>query len=606
MKVYYYIILSVLLLEWSVADVLSHDVQYCSSDVDLLYRYCAETPLPNPPQKQGDIKKEKEVSTQESIGKGKTDTVAVDGKEKPTKNAVEKPKPDGNPDLNKGDQNPVQPTQPVGDDLQKPSGPAGKPDQNKGEQNPVQPTQPVEGDLTKPPKSDNKGKNKRRRQDQGGDADEGNWNGTIQEDILEPETDSNAGLNSGGGDQGGYATKGNQDDVHVVNQDVNVLDYVDEALLIPVGLLILFAGLGYTVGRIRGVRVQRRRMQKMSQKTVSNKCEETTEKQGRKGMGACEETQTEDCGNVVQEESCERVEPQSVTEAANSLPMEWTVLYGSQIGRSHIMNEMPCQDYCATEDLGSGWGLCVVSDGAGSAANSKDASRYICRSIPVIFKGFLTQGRFIEQGCLPSDDVWRMAARQGFIRLKRELAILAFGNELDLKSLAATCMVAIYSPYGVLCTHIGDGRGGYHDANKDEWIPLFQPHKGEEANQTLFLTSPWENLGSINNVPVPESSVYRTAIDAVCLLSDGMEHATFFCRSYDETTKKYYDPNCPSPEVFNKLSASVRAMLRSGISYEEMQYNWLRYLEAGNSQIQNEPDDRTLLLAVKHLDHESV
>lgn len=575
MKVYYYIILSVLLLEWSVADVLSHDVQYCSSDVDLIYRYCAETPLPNPTQ-QGTV-----GSTQETVLNElkKKDSIAQRVRDSIIPRLRDSISQRLRDSISQRVRDTIIPrlrdsiSQRIRDSIAKRAN--------------VRTLQATKEEATTNSKQD---PNNGGRQNQGEDGYNGNLNGTIQENTPKPNSNSEQN-NSGGEAQDENETKGSMEDVVYI--------------LIVVGIL-LSAGIGYTIGRIRGVRVQRRRMQKMSQKTVSNKCGETTEKQGRKGMGECEETQTEDCGNAIHEEICESVEPQSVKEATNSLPTEWTVLYGSQIGRSHIMNEMPCQDCCATEDLGSGWGICVVSDGAGSAANSKDASRYICRSIPVIFKGFLTQGQFIEQGCLPSDEVWRMAARQGFIRLKRELAILAFGNELDLKSLAATCMVAIYSPYGILCTHIGDGRGGYHDVNKDEWIPLFQPHKGEEANQTLFLTSPWENLGSINNVPVPESSVYRTAIDAVCLLSDGMEHATFFCRTYDETTKKYYDPNCPSPEVFNKLSASVRAMLRSGISYEEMQYNWLRYLEAGNSQIQNEPDDRTLLLAVKHLDHESV
>lgn len=575
MKVYYYIILSVLLLEWSVADVLSHDVQYCSSDVDLIYRYCAETPLPNPTQ-QGTV-----GSTQETVLNElkKKDSIAQRVRDSIIPRLRDSISQRLRDSISQRVRDTIIPrlrdsiSQRIRDSIAKRAN--------------VRTLQATKEEATTNSKQD---PNNGGRQNQGEDGYNGNLNGTIQENTPKPNSNSEQN-NSGGEAQDENETKGSMEDVVYI--------------LIVVGIL-LSAGIGYTIGRIRGVRVQRRRMQKMSQKTVSNKCGETTEKQGRKGMGECEETQTEDCGNAIHEEICESVEPQSVKEATNSLPTEWTVLYGSQIGRSHIMNEMPCQDCCATEDLGSGWGICVVSDGAGSAANSKDASRYICRSIPVIFKGFLTQGQFIEQGCLPSDEVWRMAARQGFIRLKRELAILAFGNELDLKSLAATCMVAIYSPYGILCTHIGDGRGGYHDVNKDEWIPLFQPHKGEEANQTLFLTSLWENLGSINNVPVPESSVYRTAIDAVCLLSDGMEHATFFCRTYDETTKKYYDPNCPSPEVFNKLSASVRAMLRSGISYEEMQYNWLRYLEAGNSQIQNEPDDRTLLLAVKHLDHESV
>ena len=67
--------------------------------------------------------------------------------------------------------------------------------------------------------------------------------------------------------------------------------------------------------------------------------------------------------------------------------------------------------------------------------------------------------------------------------------------------------------------------GGYHDNTNGEWLPLFRPHKGEEANQTLFITSAWEGLAELGGVLVPESHVYRGDIDALCLLSDGMEKA---------------------------------------------------------------------------------
>ncbi|MBK7438376.1 MAG: protein phosphatase 2C domain-containing protein [Saprospiraceae bacterium] len=50
-----------------------------------------------------------------------------------------------------------------------------------------------------------------------------------------------------------------------------------------------------------------------------------------------------------------------------------------------------------------------------------------------------------------------------------------------------------FSKSGLICSHIGDGRAGYQD-NENTWHSVLEPFKGEEANQTIFITSDiWES-----------------------------------------------------------------------------------------------------------------
>lgn len=278
----------------------------------------------------------------------------------------------------------------------------------------------------------------------------------------------------------------------------------------------------------------------------------------------------------------------------------WTVLHASQIGASHISAKLPCQDYSIHEALDSGWGICVVSDGAGSASHSHVGSESVCFNALRETKEFLHYGKFIEQARLPEDNIWQQAAQRIMHNIKKHLDSVARSWKVDLKDVSATCMIAVYSPHGVLTTHIGDGRGGYHDNTNGEWLPLFRPHKGEEANQTLFITSAWEGLAELGGVLVPESHVYRGDIDALCLLSDGMEKASFECSVLNKETECYEDLNRPSAKVFGVLVKVVRESKARGGGDDQLHEKWKQYLSQGTPSIAREADDKTMLLAVRH------
>lgn len=305
------------------------------------------------------------------------------------------------------------------------------------------------------------------------------------------------------------------------------------------------------------------------------------------------------------QETSKTEEPQGQAEEASQIKPayinqsgSWTIVADSVIGVGHTMNNMPCQDSNAYQDLGHGWGICVVSDGAGSAKRSEAGSALVCQHATNLFSKWIAEQQFIERQSLPTQGEWSRQAKGVLGLIAKELALKAQREQCDIKDFAATCMVAIYSPHGVLTTHIGDGRGGYHDKELNVWLPLFTPHSGEEANQTLFITMPWFNLGTFGGLDVPESKVILASIDVVCLMSDGMEKKVFDCAIKDETTGKYRDLNRPTSKVMDGLVEVIRTNVQENTSAEVLGQKWTKYLTDGAPAIAIEPDDRTLLLAV--------
>lgn len=306
-----------------------------------------------------------------------------------------------------------------------------------------------------------------------------------------------------------------------------------------------------------------------------------------------EVSKTEEPQEQTEEATKPQVKPAYINQSGS-----WTIVADSVIGVGHTKNNMPCQDSNAYQDLGHGWGICVISDGAGSAKRSQDGSALVCQHAIALFSKWITEQQFMERQSLPTQGEWSKQAKGVLGLIAKELALKAQKEQCDIKDFAATCMVAIYSPHGVLTTHIGDGRGGYHDKDLDVWLPLFTPHSGEEANQTLFITMPWLNLGTFGGLGVPESKVVLGTIDVVCLMSDGMEKKVFDCVIKDETTGKYRDLNRPTRKVMNGLVEVIRTNVQENTSAEVLGQKWTKFLTDGAPAIAIEPDDRTLLLAV--------
>lgn len=273
----------------------------------------------------------------------------------------------------------------------------------------------------------------------------------------------------------------------------------------------------------------------------------------------------------------------------------WNVLGASVLGNGHLKANLPCQDNHYIEDLGDGWILNVVCDGAGSADKSDKGSYFVAKgALPNVFKAILEQRKWKVNHTLPSEADWKLIANKGFEEATKLLNDFANKHQVDVKRLACTAILVIITPKGILTAHIGDGRAAYCN-DKGIWNPLMIPFKGEEANQTVFLTSGWER----DPIQYFESRVIEAPITAYTLMSDGCENTTFDCSRMDEHTQKWFDYNQPSIKFFQKLSQDVTTFLKEGKTVEALNKDWEAFLTDGAQGFKDEQDDKTMIFGLR-------
>jgi hypothetical protein len=190
---------------------------------------------------------------------------------------------------------------------------------------------------------------------------------------------------------------------------------------------------------------------------------------------------------------------------------------------------------------------------------------------------------------------WREEAFRIYTELKQELKLKSEEINVDFKSLSATLIIAISNGNFIACANVGDGRGAIRDSNGN-WLPLLTPTKGEEANQTLFITSEmWDNgiqsefFGSF---------VLNSPITALSILSDGCERASFEILKYNEEENKYFDPNRPFKPFFEPNYLNLIAMKKANLEQEKINVLWHSFVEKGTPALISETDDKSIILSV--------
>lgn len=278
---------------------------------------------------------------------------------------------------------------------------------------------------------------------------------------------------------------------------------------------------------------------------------------------------------------------------------EWVVVGASVKGNGHIQTGMPCQDNHKYEQLGDGWGIAIVSDGAGSAKHSEIGSKVVSERGILHFKQLLEKEEWMKNNTLPTDIEWLQKSYNVLKNIRNEVALVAQKNNVDVRDLSATCLVVIYSPVGLLTVHVGDGRMGYENMS-GIWKPIMTPHKGEEANQTIFLVSDFWSIPNytLSGVLVPESVVIREPVRAFALMSDGCENTSWCCTAKNEETGKYYDRNLPFEGFFKPLKETIVSLYIDKVPEEERNERWYNFIESGTSGFVKEQDDKTMIYGV--------
>ena len=168
-------------------------------------------------------------------------------------------------------------------------------------------------------------------------------------------------------------------------------------------------------------------------------------------------------------------------------------------------------------------------------------------------------------------------------------------KKLKIKNLSSTLILVIYSPLGLLVTHIGDGRCGFCN-QQQEWKAAIRPWRGEYANETVFISSDIWEPNSLDQFI--ESRVIAEPVSAFALLSDGCERHSFICNVWDEASQKYIDPNQPFDKFFNPIVKNFHQMYAGKLKYPQIEEKWAKFLLEGNQKLKNEPDDKTMVVGI--------
>lgn len=265
------------------------------------------------------------------------------------------------------------------------------------------------------------------------------------------------------------------------------------------------------------------------------------------------------------------------------------------LGRSHHDRGAVCQDYHIFKDLGNGWQIYIVSDGAGSASQAHRGAKMNCELGLHLVSRLIEKSDWMHQEKLPTDVDWAIEFNN-LCNAVRQLTIEkieSLDEPVKPKDFNATFMLMIVAPDGMLCGHIGDGRMGYKDFN-EKWHSIITPHKGDEPNQTVFMMNEWDRIRipklKMSDVYVPEATVVRDKPKAVVLITDGCENLSWNCTQFDSDIERYVDVNTPFEPFWNALTE----MFKDDTSYNSM----VDYVDNSTEPCLLEEDDRTLILGV--------
>lgn len=309
------------------------------------------------------------------------------------------------------------------------------------------------------------------------------------------------------------------------------------------------------------------------------------------------ENDENDSGGDTLEKEPERKVPQLYAEKFAIENNEWIVVGASVIGRGHVESNIPCQDSNTYADLGNGWGIAITSDGAGSAKHSHVGSKIVVARSKAYFEQLILGASWYKDNTIPDDLTWSKLVFRALKAVRDDLQRFADEKQEKLESFAATVIVVVHTPNGLLVAHIGDGRAGYQDQS-GTWHSLITPHKGEEANQTIFITSDFWNIPyyEMSGVSVPETKVIKETVRSFVLMSDGCEHTSWDCNLYDADKGVYYDPNTPHAAFFNPLIETLKELKKNDFPFGERSEKWYNYLDKGNKSFIKETDDKTMIL----------
>lgn len=274
---------------------------------------------------------------------------------------------------------------------------------------------------------------------------------------------------------------------------------------------------------------------------------------------------------------------------------EANVLGISYQGDNHIKTKpvVPCQDCHSFTKVNEVWSIAIVSDGAGSKKNSNIGSKAVCVAFTSYLSYMLQKNRNFANGNIPNEKIWDLEFRSILNKFQDDIKNHKNFASFEFESLAATIVILAYSPNGYLFAHVGDGRAGVKV--NGEWKSILTPHKGDEANQTIFSTTvEFINKPALmmSGVFVPETKVEECCVEAFVLMSDGCEDGAWVTYQKVDLPNgdfRVEDVNQPRPQTLDELMSIID-------SKDGQKTKLVEFITGYNKGFKTEGDDKTILI----------
>ncbi|BBC81482.1 protein phosphatase 2C-like protein [Acetobacter orientalis] len=210
----------------------------------------------------------------------------------------------------------------------------------------------------------------------------------------------------------------------------------------------------------------------------------------------------------------------------------------------------------------------VVADGAGSAKFGGQGASIVCRT----FSSHARSALHADTE-LPDNEAiftWLDIARD-------YIQVAAKKRALTARDFATTLVLIMASPDAIVTAHIGDGAIVARDSDRAQWKVLSEPHHGEYASTTYFVTDDPQRALRINRYP--------NVFSAIAIFSDGIENLVL-----DSVT------GAPSTAFFAPMAKPLDTSSSTG--FDRVLSRSLATFLASERVNERTDDDKTLIVAV--------
>lgn len=244
----------------------------------------------------------------------------------------------------------------------------------------------------------------------------------------------------------------------------------------------------------------------------------------------------------------------------------WQVIGASVRGSSHVRNGTPCQDSFQFRIITDEFLVVALADGLGSAARSEVGSSLAVNAAIDVIETRLHNHH------PQSEESWVLLLQDAFGTARMTLEMHAEEDEISLRELGTTLLIAVYDPGTLAIGHLGDGAiVGMWD--NGDLATVSAPERGEYANTVIPLTWPT----ALDRV---RYDIIRTSPMSAIMMSDGVQHLALDAKDGQ-----------PYPAFFLPLFRAVREMTDPGATARDLE----AFLASERMDARTD-DDRTLVI----------